>query len=277
MSSVWIERLDSSVAKQIVEACSPKNLDVPIYNQRGHTYAFVRKSRLPGEFHDFGGIEELAATIALSRLIRPTTMGLRWAARVSLVNGIPKQILAFQPRGIAVDAICPKAVERDWLTREDGEQLKRLMSYITKREPMHKRIHNAYWHHEYAVRTYYVDHRWVFVCTGLEALVHSSGTGTTRQFTSRVARLGNIERISFTWEELESAYFLRSELVHGGQFLSDQQARLTDQQLNLYERLEETLRKVLLRTFEDRDFAANFADAESIDSFLPMPPPKNKC
>jgi hypothetical protein len=268
---IWIERLDASVAKQIAEACSPRNFDVPIHEQQGHTYAFVRKSRLPGLFHDFGGIEELGATIALSRLIRPTTMGLRWAARVSMVNGVVKQILAFQPRGIVVDAFCSKAIERDWLTQEDGDHLKRLMGYITTRESMHKRVHNAYWHHEYAIRTYYVDHRWVFVCTGLEALVHSSGTGTTGQFISRVAELAKREGINFTGDELATAYSLRSELVHGGQFLSDQQARLTAEQIDLYDRLEETLRRVLLKAFENRSFAANFADPASIDAFMPMP------
>jgi hypothetical protein len=268
---IWIEQLDPSVARQIVEACNPRNFEMPIQDQQAHTYAFVRRSRLPGEFHDFGGVEELAAVIALSRLICPTTMGLRWAARVSMIKGVAKRILAFQPRGIAVDAICPKAMERDWLTQEDGNQLKRLMGYIATREPMHKRVHNAYWHHEYAIRTYYVDHRWVFVCTGLEALVHSSSAGTTAQFISRVARLAKQEGIDLSGQELAVAYSLRSELVHGGQFLSDQQARLTAEQIGLYDRLEETLRRVVLRAFEDKSFAANFADSNSIDTFMPMP------
>ena len=74
-----------------------------------------------------GGIEDLDAAIALSRLIRLTTIGSRWAARLSMVNGVLKQILAFQPRGIAVDAFCLTAIEQDWLTQEDDDQLKRLM------------------------------------------------------------------------------------------------------------------------------------------------------
>ena len=104
----------------------------------------------------------------------------------------------------------------------------------------------------------------------------TSGTGTTAQFISRVASLAKREGISFSGDELELAYSLRSELVHGGKFLSDQQARLTVEQLDLYERLEETLRRVLLRAFEDRSFAANFADPASIDAFMPMPSPRKK-
>jgi hypothetical protein len=54
-------------------------------------------------------------------------------------------------------------------------------------------------------------------------------------------------------------------------FLSDQQARLTAEQIGLYNRLEETLRRVLLRAFEDISFAANFMDGSSIDTLMPMP------
>ena len=49
--------------------------------------------------------------------------------------------------------------------------------------------------------------------------------------------------------------------------------RLTDAEVNLYDRLEETFRKVLLRALEDRTFAANFRDEKAIEAFLPLPPP----
>jgi len=47
----------------------------------------------------------------------------------------------------------------------------------------------------------------------------------------------------------EFCYKTRSGLVHGSQFLSET-VRLTDTEVHLYDRLEETLRKVLLRAFE---------------------------
>jgi hypothetical protein len=270
--NIWIEQLDATVAKQISEACGARNFDMAIIPQQGHTFAFVRKSRLPGYFSDTGGLEELAAVLAMSRLIRPTTMGIRNAARVAIVNGKVKRILAYQPRGALVDAFRSKQNDQDWLGVNDAQRLKLLMPWITTKELMPRRIHNAYWHHEYAVRTYYVDHRWSFVCTGLEALVHASENGSTHQSSNRVRRLAENEGISFSADELIAAYKTRSGLVHGSQFLSET-VRLTDAEVNLYDRLEETLRKVLLRAFEDRTFAANFRDEKAIAAFLPLPPP----
>lgn len=85
-------------------------------------------------------------------------------------------------------------------------------------------------------------------------------------------RLAENEGISFSADELIAGYKTRSGLVHGSQFLSEM-VRLTDAEVNLYDRLEETFRKVLLRALEDRTFAANFRDEKAIEAFLPLPPP----
>lgn len=269
--NIWIERLDAVVARHIAEACSPRNFNLPIQGQLPHTYAFVRKSRCPGLFEDTGGLDELWSVLNLSRIIRPTTMGNRFAARVSIVNGVVKQVMSYQPKGAMLDVFSPKVSEQDWLGIPEAERLRSLMPWIITRELLPRRVHNAYWHHEYAMRTYYVDHRWSFVCTALEALVHSNRNGSTAQFVHRVGLLGGGQGITFTEAELVRAYELRSGLVHGSQFLSEQ-ARLTDEELDLYHRLEDTLRAVLLRALEDRSFAANFTDEAAIDAFMPMPP-----
>jgi hypothetical protein len=59
--------------------------------------------------------------------------------------------------------------------------------------------------------------------------------------------------------------------VHGQQFLSEQTNRLSDEDSELYNRLEETLRRTILQAFEDATFAAHFQDEASINSFLPYP------
>lgn len=268
---IWIQQLDASLAKMIVEACNPTNFQMPIIQQQGHVYAFVRRTVLPGLFSDFGGMEELASVVALSRLVQPTTTGVRYAARVSLLNGAAKQILAYQPHGISPDVFLSKNNRRDWLTNADAARIQPLMPLILMRPPLPGRIHNAYWHHEYAMRTYYVDHRWVFVSTGLEALMNTSFYKGKKKFVSRVSRLAQMEGIVFSDAELERAYDLRSGLVHGQQFLSDQSNRLSDAEYSLYDKLEETLRRVLLHAFEDRTFAACFNGPQSIDNLLPYP------
>jgi hypothetical protein len=267
----WIEHLEPTMARAIVDACSPSNFAVPVFQQQDHTYAFVKRTRIPGVFNDFGGLDELAAVIAMSRLIHFTSTGLRYAARVSLVNDQVKQILAFQPRGVSVDIFTSKSSGRNWLTVADAARLKALMPLILTRRPLPKRVHNAHWHHEYAMRTYYVDHRWVFVVTGLEALTNTSPYQGQKKFVSRVRRLANLAGIAFTEAELGRGYGLRSGLVHGQQFLSEQTSRLTDEDSGLYDRLEETLRRTILHAFEDDTFAINFQNEASINSYLPIP------
>jgi hypothetical protein len=266
-----IEHLDPGLAKAIVDACSPANFQAPALQQQDHTYAFVKKTRLPGFFQDFGGINELAAVVAMSRLIHLTTTGLRYAARVSTVNRDLKQILAFQPRGVTIDAFCSKAEMRDWLTEVDARRLRALMPLILTRKPLPKRIHNAHWHHEYAMRTYYIDHRWVFIITGLEALMNTSPYQGQKRFVARVGRLADIAGVIISNADLERGYALRSGLVHGQQFLSEQSNRLSEADAKLYDQLEETLRRTVLRAFEDDSFAAHFRDEKSIDAFLPYP------
>ncbi|MGA3372419.1 MAG: hypothetical protein ABSC48_11740 [Terracidiphilus sp.] len=205
-------------------------------------------------------MEELAAVVAISRLVHPTTTGLRYAARVSLVNGQVRQILAFQPRGVSVDVFWSKADRRDWLTIAEAQHIKLLMPLIMEKRLLPKRIHNAYWHHEYAMRTYYVDHRWVLISTGLDALVNIDPYQGQKKFVSRVNRLAQSHSISLTENELEKAYKLRSSLVHGQQFLSDQGNKLTDAEIALYDKIEEVLRRTLLRAFEDNHYATHFRD-----------------
>ena len=44
----WIEHLEPALARAIVDACSPSNFAMPVFQQQDHTYAFVKKTRRPG-------------------------------------------------------------------------------------------------------------------------------------------------------------------------------------------------------------------------------------
>jgi hypothetical protein len=269
---VWIERLDANVARIIALACNSANYNTPPIEEEDHLYAFVRKSRLPGLFSDFGGTEELGAVVSLSRLVHPTTTGLRYAARVSLVKGEVRRVHAQQPRGVSLDVFWSEGNRRNWLTAEDASRLRALMPYLLERRPLPKRIHIAYWHHEYAVRTYYVDHRWVLIFTGLDALVNIDPYLGKRKFVSRIKRIAETVGVSASEAELEKAYDLRSNLVHGQHFLYDFGQPLPKVDVELYDKIEEILRRTLLKTFEEPSFASNFTDESSIKAFLPYPP-----
>jgi hypothetical protein len=119
-----------------------------------------------------------------------------------------------------------------------------------------RRVHNALWHHEYAARTYYLDHRWTLVVTGLEALVHTDRRRSTAQFTGRVTKLASELAINLSKADASEAYDLRSQLAHGAAFLSTGTTqRLSPSQVGLYDRLEDILRLAVLRGMKDKAFA----------------------
>ena len=65
---IWIEKLDTQVAKHIQTACEPADYKIDHFGTDRHLYAFVR--RVPdAEENRHEGMEELRAVIALSRII----------------------------------------------------------------------------------------------------------------------------------------------------------------------------------------------------------------
>lgn len=80
-------------------------------------------------------------------------------------------VKAIQCKGISPDVfVCTSG--RDWLSAKDGENLRKLMPWSSKDKRMHDRVRRAYWNHEYAMRSVYLDMRWPLVVSGLEALIN---------------------------------------------------------------------------------------------------------
>src|ERR1700730_6444634 len=155
---VWIERLDEQLAKHIQTACEPPHYNIGRVERDRHLYAFVRRApELEKSNHE--GTAELFATVALSRFLHPTSIGERYCARVFHFGLAESAIQAIQPRGISPDVFLGLN-KRDWLSVEDGEELRRLTPWLSRGKPMHPRVHRAYWYHEYTMRSYYLDARW---------------------------------------------------------------------------------------------------------------------
>ena len=69
---------------------------------------------------------ELHSLIALSRLVHPTSVGDRYSALI-LDSGLEDSaIYAIQYKGISPDVFVSKT-QRDWLSVQDGEELRKLM------------------------------------------------------------------------------------------------------------------------------------------------------
>ncbi len=130
---------------------------------------------------------------------------------------------------------------------------------------MLKRVHRAFWKHEEAARTYFLDSRFPVVVAGLEALVTVEKYKNGPRFVRRVEKLASEFMVSLSHTELEQAYELRSELAHAQSFLYDLHHVLPpDKQPPLYNKLESLLREAVKKCLLDAQFASRFENEQSV-------------
>jgi hypothetical protein len=261
---VWIERLDTELAKHIQTACEPPNYRITNVPYDRHLYAFVRP--VPDtETTQYEGMSTLFAVAALSRLINPTSIGGRYCAKVLAFPPEDSAIQSIQFRGVGPDVIIGQG--RDWLSKKNAEELVNLMPWLSPDKHMHGRVHRAYWNHEYVMHSYYLDARWVLAVSGLEALISVGEKGLRRQFCSRVRQLAAEFQVDLSSEELGRAYRLRSKLAHAEAFLSRLEAGFSrSEQVELYVRLEKVLRSTIKRCLTDEDFGNRFRDDSAVQA-----------
>jgi hypothetical protein len=101
-----------------------------------------------------------------------------------------RTIEAITSRGIGRDIVTAPGI-RDWLAETDALELRRLMRWLPESNRMHRRVHRAYWNHEYTMRLAQLDMRWIFVVSGFEALISTGTNDLSWQFRHRVAQLAN--------------------------------------------------------------------------------------
>jgi hypothetical protein len=260
---IWIERLDEQTAKNVQEACEPPNYQIKKSIWDRHLYAFVMKVPTV-EDRRYGGLDLLHSVIALSRLINPTSTGNRCCAQIMHFGMKDSAILAVEYRGASLD-VTLGPVSRDWLTRAEGEILRKLMPWVSNKE-MRKRVHRAYFNHEYAMRSHYLDIRWMFVVEGLDALINT-GSNNQHFFRTRLKKIADYLQMPISQDELSTAYEVRSKLVHTEHFLwgLDQLLPRTEHDA-LYEKLEQILRATVLTALLDDRFANSFEDEASVKS-----------
>ena len=260
---IWIERLDEQLAKRIQKACEPPHYKIESIEQDRHLYAFLRRVS-DAEKSKYEGMEELRAVIALSRLIHPTSVGDRYCALVWHFGLEDSAIQAIQYRGTSRDVLL-SSKQRDWLSVEDAENLRKLTPWLSKDKRMHDRVHRAYWHHEYAMRSSHLDMRWVLVVSGLEALINVGNKDNKWQFRGRVRQLADEFGVALIDDDLSRAWDLRSKMVHAESFLYGLETILPKSQHNdLYEKLEGLLRMTVKRCFLDGEFGDYFRDDAAV-------------
>jgi hypothetical protein len=265
--NIWMERFDKDLGEKIQTACDPSHYNISSAGYDRHLYAFVKRITEP-EKSKYEGMSELAAVVALSRLVHPTSTGDRYCARIFRYGDKNSPIEAVRFFGVSADIALIDG-RRDWLSVEDGRTLLKLAPWLQK--TMHKRVHHAYWNHETALRSYYLDVKWTFMVSAFEALVNTREDFVRMQFRERVGQLASHFGVKVTEDELNNAYTLRSELVHSQKFLFDLHTVLPQSEhVPLYQKLESLLRRTLLECLLDPTFGDHFRDEASINVRWPV-------
>ena len=265
---LWIGKIDATAARIVLELGEPNYFGTPKpVIQFAQLYSFVREKDAQAAPYRWDEDSRLQLCIALSRLICPTSVSLRHAARIrynsdsSVADISPSDI-----RGVGIDTFLNTPPQRDWLTEPDACRLRDLLHKMYSKPSLLDRAARALWYYEYAVRTYYVEMRWVLVATGLEALVHVGRFHSTRQFKCRVSQLaGELGVTGMGISEAEQAYVHRSTVAHGQQL-----HQLLDPDRQLYADMENTLRLAILRAIEDDKFASVLSDPQEIERRWPI-------
>lgn len=266
-SDLYIEKLDSVASNIVLDFGIPTGYEVmkPV-RQYAYFYAFVRQVPEPASIHDWDTDQRLQTTVALSRLVRPTSISYGHAARLQYGDdGTLKSAYPAWLTGVDPDSwLAPGENYRDWLIEAEMKELKALIN-ASPLSALPVRLSRALWYHEYAARTYYGEIRWVIVCVALESMLHTSRGYSTRQFVERLPLLASTLGLVLTTQEAETAYDMRSRLSHGGAT-----GKLSTSEEQVYLKLEMVLRAALKEAILNSAFAAIFVDENTIRSKWPI-------
>lgn len=269
-ADIWIERLDSELAKRIISACEPRGIIETIPTDR-HLYAWVRRTP-ERESRRYEGLQPLLNAIVLSRFIHPTNTGLRYCAWLSDLSADARIVSPISFTGISPDVLLAPET-RNWLTEANGREVKELSIWLMA-EKMHERVRRAYWNHEYALRLAELDIRWPLIVGAFEALItNDKEDSLTWQFKDRVSRLAAHFCIPLSEADLGKMYDVRSKLVHGEKFLHALGGTVpVVEQPALYQKLETLLRLTVKACLSESAFYDHFRDARSVTANWPLRP-----
>ena len=255
--------------KAVTAACDAPGIDLTtaIDLRARPLYAFARVNAPRTPVYGWDPDGRLQQCIALSRLVRPTSIGFDYSARIiGTLNGERSMIKPGPVRGFGAHAWTPEP-ERDWLDAGDWHQLGELLR-AWDRDPFDKKskLAQALWYHEYACRTQLIDIRVPLVSTALEALLSTSGQRSTQQFKKRVPQLASgLGVAQITTTMAGRMWGLRSSLSHG-----ERHGGLSASDFDLARRMEELLRATLRQAIVDGEARSWFASRDAVNKRFPI-------
>jgi hypothetical protein len=265
------------IAEPIMDACTPpgENTVAPI-RQFGCRYAFFRTNAPKDPFFTWDPDRRLATCLQLSRLIRPTTISARYAARVvrpASRNKLNKDYEIIPAWGQVGQGNWVPEEKDNWFRDDDVTELTHLLESFRPSELPH-RVTRAMWHYEYLAGIYWVDIRFTLLVTALESLVHTDErsrkdgrrAGSTRQFVGRLLTVGERKGWTVSANMLAAVYEYRSSLAHG----QGMKAFDRDEVHRSYVEVDSFLRQMLLDAIRDPAEASVYTDDDSVRSTIPI-------
>lgn len=256
---------DDKLPDAIRRACSAPGENFNPVLHETYIYVLVRH-RAPTQnqsLFNWDSDQRLQVCIALSRLIRPTSMDFHLSARI-IGTGDTRQIVPGAVYGFGCRA-WTSTPGRDWLDQADVDAWGTLADQYFKSTPP-DRLRRAMWYHEYAARSFLLEVRTPMCVTGLEALVNTDPFHAGRQFRKRIARLAIAVGASpVSQQRARDMYELRSKLVHGESIAGTPYP----DHLNIYMHMEEILRLTLRQSIQDASFASQFTAKATVDAAFP--------
>ncbi len=262
---VRLEQLQGDLANRVMDACEPRGYNYQLILPYSDLYTFVRLNPPNEPINEWDSDGRLQECVAISRLVRPTSISFEYSARVR-----------FSSKG-ELESICPgpvgsfggitwvvKTNHRDWLDADDVTALGDLWRQ-TDLSNLPERLSRAFWYYEYSARIPHVAVRWVSLTTGVEALINTRADRPTRQFVVRFSALAEkFAGIKCSHTTADEIYALRSKISHGSgpNDLGDN--------LPLYSLLEIVLRMAIKEGISRQDVQHLFSSAEAVEKEWPI-------
>jgi hypothetical protein len=155
-----------------------------------------------------------------------------------------------------------------WLDTEEAVQLRALVDAFWSKPELPRRVARALRHTEEITRARNLQNAIPLVVGGFESLLKIGRPHLKAQFSQRVPAIATEVDIDLSIAECEDVYDDRSGLVHGFG-LDLELPHEIDESGRRFNALQETLRRVVRRAIEGRDFAAIFEDEARIQERWP--------
>lgn len=264
---VVITPISDTVINYITSFCEPHRLRaVPYELGVPVQFAFVRHFRGPSG-PTFDHDQRLLAALAVSRLVRPHSTGFELSARLFL-TGEPETVdeaMTGPFKGPAAFAYVAAGLP-DGISDRDAEEIAKLFDkYWTGQNDLPERVTRSFWRLEYAARSEYLEVRFLFVVSALEALLKTERHGSTKQFAERTLALAaRYPSVKWSHADARRAFNLRSEMAHGHKVTN------ADPDLTMYIEMEKLARFAIVESITTEALADVFRSDDGIRTMFPV-------